>query len=275
MGEQFDRLMTERMVSTIKTGILKEAVGNYTKSYETWKRVYNVVGSFRKEISKKTQIKVLDLGCGDAYHLFLLSKLEELKQKDVDFLGVDLEQANIMLAEKVKDELKLKNINFVCQNFEEFEFPKEHFEIVLCTDVVEHLFGVDSFLQNIYGTLKPGGLAIITTPNDTNAIVSIARVLKGQKKSSEVDDSEVSHVDGVSHGHVAVRGYKEWKKMFLSKGFSVEKVKRSSLILGGPKYNKHPICFAFLLIIDRVLDGLSFMNNFAESHTYLLRKGEK
>jgi hypothetical protein len=76
----------------------------------------------------------------------------------------------------------------------------------------------------------------------------------------------------VSHGHVAVKGYAEWKKVFKSKGFCVEQVLRSSLIFGGPRYNKHPNFFAMVILADQLCDRLFFMKKFTEAHTYLLRK---
>jgi 2-polyprenyl-3-methyl-5-hydroxy-6-metoxy-1,4-benzoquinol methylase len=176
-------IIARSAVKNFKNSVLNQTAGNYTKSYETWKRIYNVVFSFQKEVLKspKQELDVLDLGCGDGYHLFLMAADPLFCRKKIRFSGVDLQRADIIMAEEVREELKLENVDFTQCDFKEFKFDDKKYDIVICTDVVEHLLDTEKILKDIFNILKPGGLAIITTPNDDNYIVRLAEILKAGK----------------------------------------------------------------------------------------------
>jgi ubiquinone/menaquinone biosynthesis C-methylase UbiE len=44
------------------------------------------------------------------------------------------------------------------------DFPDNHFDSVLCTQVLEHVFEHDKMMKEIYRVLKPGGHIILTVP---------------------------------------------------------------------------------------------------------------
>ena len=90
MSENFYREHFERSVKESCNFVLNRAAGNYTKSYETWKRINNVVRCFGAELKKinEGKIKVLDVGCGDGYHIFLLNSL--YNKKNLYFTGIDI-----------------------------------------------------------------------------------------------------------------------------------------------------------------------------------------
>ena len=109
-GSNFDAAMTKRAINNMKNVVQGQSVGNYTKSYETWRRVSNVVNSFKEELSteKTAEWQVLDLGCGDGYHLMLLSSLKETRETKVHFHGIDISPANVMLAKQVAQDLRIR-----------------------------------------------------------------------------------------------------------------------------------------------------------------------
>lgn len=277
----FDAAMARRAFNNLKNAVLGQTVGNYTKSYETWRRVSNVVNSFKEELStKKTaEWQVLDLGCGDGYHLMLLSSLKETRETKVHFHGIDISPSNVILAKQVTQDLGIENITFEIGNIENMGFLHNEFDIIINTDVIEHLVAPKEFVRSLFRAVKPGGLTIITTPNSNNSLVKIASRITSKKRIKLIPDSVTEggytqeKLDNETlHGHISVKGFSEWMKIFRKSGFSVEHIKRGSMLFGGPKYNNHPLFFAFFLIIDKIFDWLFFTKSFSEAHTYKLRK---
>lgn len=277
----FDAAMARRAFNNLKNAVLGQTVGNYTKSYETWRRVSNVVNSFKEELStKKTaEWQVLDLGCGDGYHLMLLSSLKETRETKVHFHGIDISPSNVILAKQVTQDLGIENITFEIGNIENMGFLHNEFDIIINTDVIEHLVAPKEFVRSLFRAVKPGGLTIITTPNSNNSLVKIASRITSKKRIKLIPDSVTEggyaqeKIDNETlHGHISVKGFSEWMKIFRESGFSVEHIKRGSMLFGGPKYNNHPLFFAFFLIIDKIFDWLFFTKSFSEAHTYKLRK---
>jgi len=273
----FNSAMSKRASTSLKNAVLGQAVGNYTKSYETWRRVSNVVNSFKEELTTKKIVEwqVLDLGCGDGYHLMLLNSLKEIREKKVHFRGIDISPANIMLAKQVAQDLKIDNTTFAVDNIEKMDFTDTEFDIVICTDVIEHIVAPEKFVGCVFRVLKPGGLAIITTPNLDNSLVKIIRWITSKKIESSVrkdGHAEEEHANETGHGHISVKGLSEWIKIFQESGFAVEQIKRGSMLFGGPKYNRHPLLFSFFLIFDKIFDWLHFPKKLSEAHTYKLRK---
>lgn len=46
-----------------------------------------------------------------------------------------------------------------------FPWADASFDVVVCTEVIEHIFDTDHLLAEIYRVLKPGGSLVISTPN--------------------------------------------------------------------------------------------------------------
>jgi SAM-dependent methyltransferase len=53
-------------------------------------------------------------------------------------------------------------------NLEPLPYPDAGFELVTCSEVVEHLENYRALLREAYRVAKPGGLLIVTTPNVLN-----------------------------------------------------------------------------------------------------------
>lgn len=49
--------------------------------------------------------------------------------------------------------------------FEEFDFPRCSFDLIACTDVLEHLRRPDESLRRMFDLLRPGGCLMLTTIN--------------------------------------------------------------------------------------------------------------
>lgn len=90
--------------------------------------------------------RVLDVGCGIQPYRHLFQD---------KYVGIDIEGGGH------KDLRKKADLYF---NGENIPFPKESFDLVLCTQVLEHSYNFDKLLTEIHRVLKRDGYLLITTP---------------------------------------------------------------------------------------------------------------
>lgn len=96
--------------------------------------------------------KVLEIGCGEAYGLDLIS------QKVDSYHGIDKYQAPHMA--------QGKNISFTRMKVPPLKnIPDKHFDFVISFQVIEHIKNDNLFITEIFRVLKPNGVFILTTPN--------------------------------------------------------------------------------------------------------------
>lgn len=102
--------------------------------------------------------KILDIGCGAGTLCLYLA------QKNNRVLGIDISEKAIESAKKSAKFLRLENVEFKKCDFPE-DVPKEMFDVVIFTEVIEHIREDDKALKKIFSLLQPDGIAIITTPS--------------------------------------------------------------------------------------------------------------
>lgn len=275
LSKDLNSLMAKRAIDRYKNMIFNQTVGNYTKSYETWTRVDNIFKAFKKEVYRQenTPCNVLDLGCGDAYHFLAMNSDAKIRERTM-FLGIDLSESNVLIAREISKQLGYTNCEFQLGDIFNYELEADKYEIVLSSDVIEHLENVNNFMDKIFNALKVGGIAIITTPNEKNVVAELAKRVRSLSGHSHPEDEHrlPSGIGEVGHGHISVNSISEWKAIFVKAGFKIEKVRRGSMLMGGHKYNKHPILFAFFIVLDQLFNVLPFGNHFSEANTYIIRK---
>ena len=112
----------------------------------------------REELAGK---KILDLGAGPGY---LTWKLDEFLAKR----GIDGRDA-ITACDLFPDQFKYDRLTCTYGDFaERLPFADGAFDIVLCMEVIEHTPDQKHLMAEIARVLKPGGRAIVTTPNTLN-----------------------------------------------------------------------------------------------------------
>jgi SAM-dependent methyltransferase len=105
-------------------------------------------------VKNKKSTKILEIGCGLGYLTYSLLKT------GYDIIGLDIS----------KTAVKRANENFgnhyICADlFEYSQLHPESFNVIILTEVIEHVNNPFFFIKSIIRLLKPGGRAIITTPN--------------------------------------------------------------------------------------------------------------
>ena len=100
------------------------------------------------------QGNLLEVGCGEGRGVELMLK------KVLQFTAIDkIEEALQVLREKFPQG------KFISMNIPPFDLQSDTYDCVVSFQVIEHIQNDVLFLKEIHRVLKPGGIALLTTPN--------------------------------------------------------------------------------------------------------------
>ena len=103
---------------------------------------------------KKGDLRILDIGTADGSMIDHLSG----KLPEAAFVGADI---SLYLLSKAKG----KKLIAVCSDACKLPFKEDTFDVITGAAVIEHLYSVEKFMEEIVRILKKSGLCIFTTPN--------------------------------------------------------------------------------------------------------------
>jgi 2-polyprenyl-6-hydroxyphenyl methylase/3-demethylubiquinone-9 3-methyltransferase len=148
--------------------------------------------------SAKTSI--FDLGCGNG------ATAEILQQHGYDIVGVDPSTSGIREAHRAYPNLKL----FVGSAYNDLAARFGRFQVVLSLEVVEHVYYPRKFAATLFSLVRPGGLAIVSTPYH-GYLKNVAMALSGKLDS---------HFTALwDEGHIKFWSILTLKKLLLEAGF--------------------------------------------------------
>jgi len=101
-------------------------------------------------------IRILDAGCGDGVQLQVLTQVPKLEVWGADYNPLRTRRAQQNFPE----------VHIICCHLLELPFPPAFFNIILCSQVIEHITEDDLLLGQFAHALKPRGLLILGTPNE-------------------------------------------------------------------------------------------------------------
>ena len=109
-----------------------------------------------KLLNQKKNLVILDLGCGNGY------LVESLLAKGFNIYGTDASEQGIAIAKKGHRD------RFFLQDLSTGELPRElqklKFDTIISTEVIEHLYDPEGFIDFCKKLLPPGGELIVSTP---------------------------------------------------------------------------------------------------------------
>jgi SAM-dependent methyltransferase len=110
--------------------------------------------------------RYLDVGCGDGRYLVALAALPARPEH---IAATDISERILEVARAAAAESGIE-VETARANLEALPFPDESFDLVLCTQVIEHLLDPGLGLAEIARVLAPGGRAIVTTDHRSNLV---------------------------------------------------------------------------------------------------------
>lgn len=99
---------------------------------------------------------VLDVGCGSGHLLKHVSAL----YPNAEFRGVDFSTESIRLAKRMHPLLSFEEMSIF-----ELEKTGKEFDLILCTEVLEHLEDADVAMAKLVSQCRDGGTIVITVPH--------------------------------------------------------------------------------------------------------------
>jgi 2-polyprenyl-6-hydroxyphenyl methylase/3-demethylubiquinone-9 3-methyltransferase len=110
------------------------------------------------ELNPQKNEKILDVGCGDGYYLYLLDNLGlQLRLTGTDFDAAGLKNARKNLNKKIP----LVQADLM----KKLPFKDNTFDKIVMSEVAEHLPNDVKGLKEVYRVLKPGGVLCLTVPD--------------------------------------------------------------------------------------------------------------
>jgi 2-polyprenyl-3-methyl-5-hydroxy-6-metoxy-1,4-benzoquinol methylase len=107
------------------------------------------------KILNKTK-SLADLGCGLGGNAIVFQQINPR----LEYTGIDISEEAIAKAQKIN---KSKKIKFLVNDLEKNTLPKDHFTLIYCSQLIEHIKDDEKFLLNINQSLKTKGDLLIST----------------------------------------------------------------------------------------------------------------
>lgn len=166
-----------------------------------------------KELNPRSGEKIIDLGCGTGYYLYLLSSLPI----GLHLSGLDNDEKAMIEAKQL---LRDKNIKFVVGDLHKMPFEDESFDKAVMSEVLEHVANDTLVLKEVFRILKQNGVLVISVPSIKYPFLwdPINWILQ------HFFDNHIrsGFFSGIWSGHLRLYDLEELKKKFEGAGFQVE-----------------------------------------------------
>jgi len=128
--------------------------------------------SLTKLIGNVNDKKILDAGSGEGYFLSII--------KSKNKFGIELSEKRIAIAQKLYPDLKIK-----IGDIKKIPFENNEFDVIVCSEVLEHVSGYEKALEEFKRCVKPDGHIVLSFPNEFT--VSLGRLLILKFPIHEID----------------------------------------------------------------------------------------
>ena len=163
--------------------------------------------------------RALDIGCNAGYYSKLISDFGFATVVGVDIVDEYVQKARATFGSEEDG----RRIEFRTLNAEDLD-PRETFDFILCTEVIEHTSSPQRVIENISRMLGPGGVAVVTLPNRVSLPYSwslLTHRLKGKP------------IDPVLRDHLSYPFYRSMR-LFDGRGLRLIDTTGTNLFLFGP-----------------------------------------
>lgn len=166
---------------------------------------------------------LLDIGCHDGSFVTEIGAL----CRATDIHGIDIDPTLVLKARSRGISAEIHDANQL------FPFSDNAFDIIISNQVMEHIVNVDNFFREVYRILKPGGHAIISTPNMSSTHNIAFIVLGMQPPGINVVDVQLGNfLRGTkAEGHIRLYNVSIIKDFAAYYGFVLEQLVGSGLYL--------------------------------------------
>ncbi len=244
---------------------------SWTHVFYFWKLRQMMLGRTVERLLQRSQdrqgMRVIDLGCGPGTNLFDVTD-RCARFSGVQWFGLDLNHREAAMGADRSQwrgrERNMQPVRFLSGDIFNLPLADNSVDIILSSEVVEHLPDPMPALKEMARILKPGGYAMVTTPNPRNLpeLVGYAldRLTGGRFKKlywkGQDDISAPPLAAAVGFGHVSVHPFSVWRPWFEEAGIPVVKKVRGPMLFGSPFFDRQRVLSGLLIALDPILDVL-------------------
>jgi 2-polyprenyl-3-methyl-5-hydroxy-6-metoxy-1,4-benzoquinol methylase len=113
-----------------------------------------VLPAIKNLLPEGPRLTILDVGCGNGY---IASRLSAMGHT---VIGIDSSEDGINIARKAHPDVRFE----LYSAYDDLRAITEAVDVVVSSEVIEHLFRPQLFLRNAFLILRSGGSVILTTP---------------------------------------------------------------------------------------------------------------
>ena len=175
-------------------------------------------------IEVNERAKIMDLGCSDGEFALRIAQ----KAKTLNIFGVEFLKEAAQLAGSRGIRVCQADLNGI------LPLAAESFDVVHANQVLEHLSETDRFIKEVHRILKPGGYAVISTPNLAGLHNILSLVFGKQPFTAHVSNEVIvgNSLDpkcGMLHAsrgevHLRIFTPESLRELFRYHGFDVEQL---------------------------------------------------
>jgi ubiquinone/menaquinone biosynthesis C-methylase UbiE len=199
---------------------------NFKQLFPTFRNRYRFVSQRLQQLSQKHQFdRALNLGTGEGdYDRMIAGHVRDLVGCDVNPADLDhartLNQGVLNLRYEVNDALALS-------------YPNGNFDLVVSSEVIEHVGRPDQMIREMYRVLAPGGWAVMTFPSREFPFTydPINRIWQWLRPTRSRENLIAQ--GAYAFGHEYLIGSADFKKWATETGFEVVEFRPLSGLLVG------------------------------------------
>ncbi len=139
------------------------------------------------DLIKETPEHVFEIGCGSGATGMAIKE----KFPDVKYIGMDSNKEAAEIAQTRLDKIIVSDIDKV--PLDTFGLEKESFDLIICADILEHLYDPWKVIHDLHGYLAPEGKILASIPN-AQYINQIINLLHGNWKYEDYGLLDATHI---------------------------------------------------------------------------------
>jgi len=141
------------IINSINITVKKSPQENVYANVKRLKWINEELENFMREKAvPKKNIKILDVGCGTGDMI-----TKPLALTGYSITGIDTDKESIKHAK-----IEPQNAEFLAGTLESID---KKYDVIICSEVLEHLSTPETLLEEINERVKPNGIILLTTPN--------------------------------------------------------------------------------------------------------------
>lgn len=194
---------------------------NYTRRRLHTTRFSWVAHSIEQYSIENSLNKAIEYGPGSGIYLSVLANYFKT------IVAADIENAYLDGIRPLTE--KISGLSLVVDDILDSKLAKQNFDLVLCSEVLEHVKNPELAIGNLYQILRPGGVAIITTPQRYSLLELCCKIafLPGVIQLVR----KIYKEPILETGHISLRSSSKFRNLLINNKFEIVEVAKFGLYI--------------------------------------------